>query len=253
LSTNDSAESLGTSVYDTFTWAELNGTKTLPKTGVKITPKPNTAGLNGTFYVWHHYTEGNYPNNGTTSRDHFYFIGYEGSHDPPIDYATELPFEVTISFNTNANTGGLDSDLNGSPGSQMTIGESPNLKWKTGVPISNASTQALGNTGVGNITFTPQHVARYYFIMNTADIGVEDGSINGLKIFPNPTNGILKVETNIGASNLDYQISNAQGEIVDQGTLAQTNGTSELRLPEHCSAGTYLFICEAGTTKFTLQ
>ena len=253
LSTNDSAESLGTSVYDTFTWAELNGTKTLPKTGVKVTPKPNTAGLNGTFYVWHHYTEGNYPNNGTTSRDHFYFIGYEGSHDPPIDYATELPFEVTISFNTNANTGGLDSDLNGSPGSQMTIGESPNLKWKTGVPISNASTQALGNTGVGNITFTPQHVARYYFIMNTADIGVEDGSINGLKIFPNPTNGILKVETNIGASNLDYQISNAQGKIVDQGTLAQTNGTSELRLPEHCSAGTYLFICEAGTTKFTLQ
>ena len=49
LSTNDSAESLGTSVYDTFKWADLNGTKTLPRTGVKITPKPNTSGLNGTF------------------------------------------------------------------------------------------------------------------------------------------------------------------------------------------------------------
>ena len=253
LSTNDSAESLGTSVYDTFTWAELNGTKTLSNTGVKITPKPNTSGLNGTFYVWHHYTEGNFPSNGVTSRDHFYFIGYEGNHDPPIDYATALPFEVTISFNTNANNSGLDSDLNGSPGNQMTIGESPNLKWKTGMPMANASTQALGNTGVGNISFTPQHVARYYFIMNTANIGLGEDSIERLKIFPNPTNGILKIETNIGAVNLDYQISDAQGKIVDQGSLEHANGTSELLLPEQCSPGTYLFICEAGTTKFTLQ
>ena len=253
LSTNDSAESLGTSVYDTFTWAELNGTKTLPRTGVKITPKSNTAGLNGTFYVWHHYTEGNYLSNGTTSRDHFYFIGYEGNHDPPIDYTTELPFEVTVSFNTNPNNGGLDSDLNGLPGNQMTIAQSPNLKWKTGVPIANASTQALGNTGVGNITFTPQHVARYYFIMNTANISVEEGSINGLKIFPNPTNGMLKIQSNIRAAHFEYHISDAQGKIVDQGTLANTNGTSELELPEQCSPGTYLFTCEAGTTKFTLQ
>ena len=116
----------------------------------------------------------------------------------PLIMRQNCPFEVTVSFNTNANTGGLDSDLNGSPGSQMTIGESPNLKWKTGVPIASASTQALGNTGVGNITFTPQHVARYYFIMNTANIGVEEGGIDGLKIFPNPTDGILKIETNIG-------------------------------------------------------
>ena len=244
---------MGTSVYDTFTWAELNGTKTLSNTGVKITPKPNTSGLNGTFYVWHHYTEGNFPSNGVTSRDHFYFIGYEGNHDPPIDYATALPFEVTISFNTNANNSGLDSDLNGSPGNQMTIGESPNLKWKTGMPMANASTQALGNTGVGNISFTPQHVARYYFIMNTANIGLGEDSIERLKIFPNPTNGILKIETNIGAVNLDYQISDAQGKIVDQGSLEHANGTSELLLPEQCSPGTYLFICEAGTTKFTLQ
>ena len=253
LSTNDSAESLGTSVYDTFTWAELNGTKTLPRTGVKITPKSNAAGLNGTFYVWHHHTEGNYPSNGTTSRDHFYFIGYEGNHDPPIDYTTDLPFEVTVSFNTNPNNGGLDSDLNGLPGNQMTIAQSPNLKWKTGVPIANASTQALGNTGVGNITFTPQHVARYYFIMNTANISVEEGSINGLKIFPNPTNGMLKIQSNIRAAHFEYHISDAQGKIVDQGTLANTNGTSELELPEQCSPGTYLFTCEAGTTKFTLQ
>ena len=135
----------------------------------------------------------------------------------------------------------------------MTIAQSPNLKWKTGVPIANASTQALGNTGVGNITFTPQHVARYYFIMNTANISVEEGSINGLKIFPNPTNGMLKIQSNIRAAHFEYHISDAQGKIVDQGTLANSNGTSELELPEQCSPGTYLFTCEAGTTKFTLQ
>ena len=119
--------------------------------------------------------------------------------------------------------------------------------------MGNASTQALGNTGVGNISFTPQHVARYYFIMNTANIGLGEDSIERLKIFPNPTNGILMIESNIGAVNLDYQISDAQGKIVDQGTLAHANGKSELLLPEKCSPGTYLFICEAGTTKFTLQ
>jgi hypothetical protein len=118
--------------------------------------------------------------------------------------------------------------------------------------MANASTQALGNTGVGNITFTPQHVARYYFIMNTANISVEEGSINGLKIFPNPTNGMLKIQSNIRAAHFEYHISDAQGKIVDKGTLANTNGTSELELPEQCSPGTYLFTCEAGTTKFTL-
>ncbi|MCH1534146.1 MAG: T9SS type A sorting domain-containing protein, partial [Schleiferiaceae bacterium] len=111
----------------------------------------------------------------------------------------------------------------------------------------------LGNTGVGNVSFTPQHVARYYFIMNTANLGVEDNSIDGLKIFPNPTNGMLKIETNIGAAHFEYQISDAQGKIVDQGYVANTNGTSELELPKHCIPGTYLFTCEAGTTKFTLQ
>ena len=147
----------------------------------------------------------------------------------------------------------MDADLKGQPGNQMTVGQSNSMRWMTGAVINNVSNQTLGNFGIGNLTFTPQHLARYYFIMNTANIGLEEGSINGLNIFPNPTNGILKIETNSASSNLEYQISDVQGKIVDQGTLAQTNGTSELRLPEHCSAGTYLFICEAGTTKFTLQ
>ena len=135
----------------------------------------------------------------------------------------------------------------------MTVGHSNTMRWMTGVVISNVSNQTLGNFGIGNLTFTPQHLARYYFIMNTANIGMEEESVNGLKIFPNPNHGILKVETNMSADHLEYQISDVQGKIIDQGTLAQTKGTSELKLPEHCSAGTYLFICEAGTTKFTLQ
>ena len=126
---------MGTSVYDTFTWSSITGTKTLAKTGVKITPKSTNNGLDGTFYVWHHRTEGQYDFNGTTSRDHFYFIGYEGNHSPPIDYQTELPFEVTIPFNTNPNNGGLDVDLNGLPAGNMTIGHSPTMRWKNGIPI----------------------------------------------------------------------------------------------------------------------
>jgi hypothetical protein len=253
LSTNDSAESLGTSVYDTFKWADLNGTKTLPRTGVKITPKPNTSSLNGTFYVWHLYTAGNYPSNGATSRNHFYFIGYEGSHDPPIDYETELPFEVTISFNTNANNGGLDSDLNGLPGNQMTVAESPNLKWKTGVPITNATTQALGNTGVGNIRFRPQHVARYYYVVNTSTLSLEESQGQGFKVFPNPTEGYLKIESSLDQKELAYEISDLKGRLITSSSVSHENGFSQLALPPSLATGTYILKCEAGIAKFSVR
>ena len=65
-------------------------------------------------------------------------------------------------------------------------------------------------------------------------------------------NGMLTVVASLYA-HFEYQISDAQGKIVDQGSVANTNGTSELELPKQCSPGTYLFTCEAGTTKFTLQ
>lgn len=253
ISTNDSAESLGTSVYDTFKWTDLNGTKTLPRTGVKITPKPNTAGLNGTFYVWHHYTAGNYQINGTTSRDHFYFIGYEGSHDPPIDYATELPFEVTISFNTNTNNGGLDGDLHGLPGNQMTVAESPTLKWKTGVPISNASTQTLGNTGVGNVSFTPQYVARYYFIMNTANLSQEAPTNINFKLFPNPTQGSLKIHATAGVLRGAYEITDLKGAVIVSDEILSDNEIATITLPKKLARGTYIFRCKAGTQKFSVR
>ena len=253
ISVNDSAESLGTSVYDSFKWSDLNGTTTLPRTGLKITPSSTNSGLHGTFYVWHHIVEGLHPDDVTTSKDHFYFIGYEGAHDPPVSLNTALPFEVTLQYNTNASNGGLDADLKGQPGNKMTVGDSHSMRWMTGSVMSNVSNQTLGNFGIGNLTFTPQHLARYYFIINTASIGMEEQKENGLKLYPNPSKGRLKIETNSSSAHFEYQISDAEGKIVDQGTVTNINGTSELQLPEQCRPGTYLFTCEAGTTKFTLQ
>ena len=253
ISVNDSAESLGTSVYDSFKWSDLNGTTTLPRTGVKISPSSTNSGLHGTFYVWHHIVEGLHPDDVTTSKDHFYFIGYEGAHDPPVSLNTALPFEVTLQYNTNASNGGLDADLKGQPGNKMTVGDSHSMRWMTGSVMSNVSNQTLGNFGIGNLTFTPQHLARYYFIINTASIGMEEQKENGLKLYPNPSKGRLKIETNSSSAHFEYQISDAEGKIVDQGTVTNINGTSELQLPEQCRPGTYLFTCEAGTTKFTLQ
>ena len=253
ISVNDSAESLGTSVYDSFKWSDLNGTTTLPRTGVKITPSSTNSGLHGTFYVWHHIVEGLHPDDVTTSKDHFYFIGYEGAHDPPVSLNTALPFEVTLQYNTNASNGGLDADLKGQPGNKMTVGDSHSMRWMTGSVMSIVSNQTLGNFGIGNLTFTPQHLARYYFIINTASIGMEEQKENGLKLYPNPSKGRLKIETNSSSAHFEYQISDAEGKIVDQGTVTNINGTSELQLPEQCRPGTYLFTCEAGTTKFTLQ
>jgi hypothetical protein len=253
ISVNDSAESLGTSVYDSFKWSDLNGTTTLPRTGVKITPASTNNGLHGTFYVWHHIVEGLYPDGITTSKDHFYFIGYEGAHDPPVSFNTALPIEVTFQYNTNANNGGLDADLKGQPGNQMTVGQSNSMRWMTGAVMSNVSNQTLGNFGIGNLTFTPQQLARYYFIMNTSSIGMEEQKEDGLKLYPNPSEGRLKIETNIGSAQLQYEISDMRGKVVDYGSLDHTNGTSELSLAKELSKGTYLFTCEAGSAKFSLR
>ena len=252
VSTNDSAESLGTSVYDTFTWSSITGTKTLAKTGVKITPKSTNNGLDGTFYVWHHRTEGQYDPNGTTSRDHFYFIGYEGNHSPPIDYQTELPFEVTIPFNTNPNNGGLDVDLNGLPAGNMTIGHSPTMRWKNGIPIGNATTQALGNTGVGNISFTPEHVSRYYWIMNTANIGLNESPNMDYRIFPNPASRELKIQTELNSDFLIYEITDTRGRHIVEGKTNLDHKVSTIRLPEGLEEGNYLFHCELGVKRFSI-
>jgi aminopeptidase N len=253
ISVNDSAESLGTSVYDSFKWSDLNGTTTLPRTGVKITPASTNNGLHGTFYVWHHIVEGLHPDGVTTSKDHFYFIGYEGAHDPPVSFNTALPFEVTLQYNTNANNGGLDADLKGQPGNQMTVGQSNSMRWMTGSVMSGVSNQTLGNFGIGNLSFTPQHLARYYFIMNTSNIGMDEQNGNGLKLYPNPSEGRLKIETNLGSAQLQYEINDMNGKLVDQGSLDHANGTSELSLSKEISPGTYLFRCEAGTEKFSVR
>jgi len=231
----------------------LNGTTTLPRTGVKITPSSSNNGLHGTFYVWHHIVEGMHPDGIITSKDHVYFIGYEGAHDPPVSLNTALPFEVTLQYNTNASNGGLDSDLSGQPGNKMTVGESPFMSWMTGSVMSNVNNQTLGNFGIGNLTFTPQHLARYYFIMNSSNIGMEEQKEDGLKLYPNPSEGRLKIETNLGSTQLQYEISDMSGKLVDHGSLDHTNGTSELSLAQEMSKGTYLFTCEAGSARFSLR
>ena len=253
ISVNDSAESLGTSVYDSFKWSDLNGTTTLPRTGVKITPASTNNGLHGTFYVWHHIVEGLYPDGITSSKDHFYFIGYEGAHDPPVSFNTALPFEVTFQYNTNANNGGLDSDLSGQPGNKMTVGESVSMQWMTGSVMNNVSNQSLGNTGIGNLTFTPQYLARYYFILNTSNIGVQESSDKGFRIYPNPTDGVLKVVTLSDEDRLDYQITDSSGKVVCRGAATIESGIRTIVIPETISAGLYYFTCKDGTLEFSLQ
>jgi hypothetical protein len=119
--------------------------------------------------------------------------------------------------------------------------------------MNNVSNQTLGNFGIGNLTFTPQHLARYYFIMNTSNIGMEEQKEGGLRLYPNPSEGRLKIETNLGAAQLHYEISDMSGKVVDHGSLDHTNGTSELSLAQEMSKGTYLFSCEAGSAKFSLR
>jgi hypothetical protein len=82
---------------------------------------------------------------------------------------------------------------------------------------------------------------------------MEEQNGNGLKLYPNPSEGRLKIETNLGSTQLQYEISDMSGKLVDHGSLDHTNGTSELSLDHEMSKGTYLFTCEAGSAKFSLR
>ena len=253
LSTNDSAESLGTSTSDVFTWSELNGATTLPRTGVKITPAPNNNGLTGKFYVWHHVTKGNYSPDGVTSKGHFYFIGYEGVHNPPLSYATALPFSVTVPLRATSSNDGLDEDLSGLPSSNMTIGHSPTAKWMTGSPMSNVTSQILGNTGIGKLTFQPEHLAHVYFIMNTTNLRSDESLPKELKVFPNPNRGELKIQSQILEGSVKARILNSQGREVWAGSILFSNNEGKLILPMNLAQGQYWLQAQQVECSFTLR
>jgi hypothetical protein len=249
-SVNDSAESLGTSVYDTFTWSELSGTKTLPNTGIKVTPKPNTAEMNGQFYVWHHRTEGMYTGEYWVSPHHFYFIGYEGSHDPPLAQATSLPFEVTLRYNTNQTQGGLDYNLKGFEGDSMTVVRLPGSDVFYGTPVPGTANQTVGNFGVGNLTFTPDRLFAHYRIGNLVPLKQDEKELDQIKIYPNPSKGVLKIE-GIEDNGAEVQIYDASGRRQLSSMLNQDEGIKTLDI-SHLSPGSYIFSYKTWQASFQI-
>lgn len=186
VSINDSAESLGTSVYDTFTYSELNGTKTLPRTGVKITPLPNMHNLNGTFYVWHHYTEGAVHDHNDVSAHHYYTIGYEGNHDPIIPRETPLPFECTIPYNTLST--GLDRNLNYVSTDSLTLYVGRTHAVDQLLPASFiVQNTPIGNTGRGMLKFQPQELFSVFAPGRTYGLSSIEKNLTAWNLYPNPT------------------------------------------------------------------
>ena len=233
LSVNDSAESLGASVYDSFEWSELTGTKTLANTGVKITPTGNPNNLNGRFYVWHHRTEGMYSASGEIGSNHVYFIGYEGSHNPPLGTSTTLPFEVTIKYNKNQNQGGLDYDLANISGDSLTLcyfktGELPSA----GIALGNVTNQTVGNFGVGNLTFTPQLLSGFYRIGKAKyGLGMEGASERQIRIYPNPSQDLIRIDGFQPELNVaSVQIFETNGVLALSRVLTVNQGSVELSI-----------------------
>ena len=230
---NDSAESLGASVYDSFEWSELTGTKTLANTGVKITPTGNPNNLNGRFYVWHHRTEGMYSASGEIGSNHVYFIGYEGSHNPPLGTSTTLPFEVTIKYNKNQNQGGLDYDLANISGDSLTLcyfktGELPSA----GIALGNVTNQTVGNFGVGNLTFTPQLLSGFYRIGKAKyGLGIEGASERQIRIYPNPSQDLIRIDGFQPELNVaSVQIFETNGVLALSRVLTVNQGSVELSI-----------------------
>jgi hypothetical protein len=114
----------------------------------------------------------------------------------------------------------------------------------SGVLMSNVSNQSLGNTGLGNLSFTPQHLARYYFIMNTSTLDMDEHRSNGARfeLFPNPSSGLLKLKSSSDADSVHVSIFSDQGAKVLSSRIALQNGEGRI---DECSTlpnGTYLLI-----------
>ena len=126
-------------------------------------------------------------------------------------------------------------------------------RWAALIKLANATTQALGNTGVGNIRFRPQHVARYYYVVNTSTLSLKETHGQGFKVFPNPTDGYLKIESSLDQIELAYEICDLKGRLIASSTVSHENGFSQLALPASLATGTYIFKCKAGIAKFSVR
>jgi len=182
------------------------------------------------------------------SPHHFYFIGYEGSHDPPLAQATSLPFEVTLRYNTNQTQGGLDYNLKGFEGDSMTVVRLPGSDVFYGTTVPGTFNQTVGNFGVGNLTFTPDRLSAHYRIGNLVPLRQDEKKLDGIKIYPNPSKGILKIE-GIEENTVEVQIYDASGKlqlssIPNRGDSIKTLDISNL------NPGHYIFAYKTWSTAF---
>jgi hypothetical protein len=90
-------------------------------------------------------------------------------------------------------------------------------------------------------------------ILTRTNLSVDDATEVGLRIYPNPTNGVLFVETRLIASlpaTNEYSITNLMGQTVLTGSLnADTQQIDVSRLPN----GMYLIRMGGATWKFVVN
>ena len=239
ISINDSAESLGSVLYDTFTWAELTGPKTLQRTGVKITPLANPDSLNGRFYIYHYYGDFTDFTGGNSfygvTRNHMWSVQYEGNHDNGLQ-TWQIPFKVDFPYNANPILDGMDADLN-VPADSLCL-----RRFSTTWPHffgTNAVRTAQGPAALkkGVMTVIPE-LGSYYAIGRTnVAIGLEEEHSAAYKIYPNPTQGVLTINGPL-SDRMRFSIYNASGQRVQKGKLEVENGKAQINL-EGLAAGNY--------------
>ena len=255
ISINDSAESLGAVVYDTFSWAELNGPKTLNKTGVKIIPLANPDSLNGLFYIYHYYGDFTNFTGGNSfygvTRNHMWSVHYQGNHDNGLQ-SWQVPFKVDFPYNANANLNGLDADLN-VPADSLCL-----RRFSTTWPhffATNAQRTAQGPVALkkGVMTVVPE-LGSYYAIGRTnVAIGLKENESPFYKVFPNPSDtGQLKIQGTPTSEPIHIKIYDARGKSVFQEWLGFDEGIVQVDV-SNLANGTYLLNINGWSTKITIQ
>ena len=169
-------------------------------------------------------------------------------------------FEATanLTFSSFAQSGRLDEDLlSHSEDSIILLFRSDSREPWLEYPFYQKNILVNPNNGIGRMELTKVLVGEYVFANGVSSIGIDENTapkIN-LKLYPNPSDNVLRIETKKLKEDVSFFVFSAAGTLVKQGLIEKHSGKSIYELnTEDLSAGTYVLSLNSATTKtFVVQ
>jgi hypothetical protein len=163
-------------------------------------------------------------------------------------------FDATANLNYNslAQNGGLDADLlSHSEDSLLLLFRNDSRDPWLEYPFYQKNILNNSNNGFGRMELSKVLVGEYVFANGVSSVGIKErkaAKIN-VKIYPNPADSILKIETKKLKEDVSFFIFNAQGLMVTQGLIEKHSGKSIHEISTNkLSAGAYILSINNSTS-----